>query len=287
MKTAFLFFFLLFCVALSAQEIKLSPPKTPMLLGQQEEVKLEATVPAGQRADWFYVDTLPHFEILQRSKIDTQESGGALLLTQRLFLTSWDSGEWDFPTVMVATVPSSTVPIAVTYTSPWNPQQPYHDIKGIVPTKSSGRDNWWWYVIGAAVVVALFLLFFPADKKDKPVSEIDTNAYKKAMQQLEKLKADGTASSAPKTFYTEAVNIFRAYLKGAKGIQSFSKTTTDLSVQLQSLGLPQAQYNGLVQTLRLSDTVKFAEYRPDTEAAADSLAVIQQSITAIEGRHAV
>ena len=172
----------------------------------------------------------------------------------------------------------------VVYTSPWNPNQPYHDIKGIVPVKQPGRSTWWWYVIGLAVLVALFLLFFPEGKKEKAI-ELDRNAYRKAMQQLEKLQKDGIASANVKQYYTDLINIFRGYLKGAKGIQSFSKTTDDLNIQLQALKIP--EYNQLVQTLRLSDLVKFAQYKPEVNMNQEAFNIIKQSITTIEHQNAV
>ena len=286
MKFFFSFFLLLFVQILWAQEIKLLPSKDALLLGEPMPVKIQTTLAAGGTAGYFYIDSLPHFEVLERSKIDTQETGGALLLTQTITVTSWDSGQWNFPTLITSGVPSKPVPISINYTSPWDPKQPYNDIKGIVPVKNPGRSTWWWYVIGLAVLIALFLLFFPEGKKDKGAVELDKNAYRKAMQQLETLGKEKSADA--KSFHTELINIFRTYLKGAKGIQSFSKTTDDLSIQLQSQKLPSAQYNGLVQTLRLSDLVKFAAYKPTDAMNYESLNIIKQSITTIEqGRHAV
>jgi hypothetical protein len=132
---------------------------------------------------------------------------------------------------------------------------------------------------------SLVLLFFPSGKKEKAAIELDKNAYRKALQELEKLEREKSADA--KSFHTKLINIFRAYLKGAKGIQSFSKTTDDLSIQLQQQKLPSAEYNHLVQTLRLSDLVKFAAYRPADEANREALSTIKQSITTIEQHHAV
>ena len=119
---------------------------------------------------------------------------------------------------------------------------------------------------------------------DKEV-ELDKKAYHKAMESLARLEKENPVDA--KVFYTELVNIFRTYLKGAKDIQSFSKTTDDLSIQLQSQKLPAADYNALVQTLRLSDLVKFAAYRPDNSMNQQSLSIIKQSITTIEQAHVV
>jgi hypothetical protein len=287
MKTSFTFCFLLFSTFLLAQEVHFSFDKRKILLGEQMQVKIKAVVAGGQNSELFLLDTLPHFEILAQSKTDTSVVGGSLQLSQILTITSWDSGRWSLPTIITNGIPSKPITIDVGYTTPWNPQQPYNDIKGIVPVKHPGKSSWWWYVIGAAVLLALFLLFFPDSKKEKSQTEIDSNAFKKAMQQLDKLQKDGAASVNVKQYYTELITIFRGYLKGAKGIQSFSKTTDDLSIQLQSLKLPSSEYNELLQTLRLSDLVKFAQYNPDGRINIDALNTIKQSITIIEQHHAV
>ena len=287
MRTLFTFCFSLFAFFLSAQEVKFSFDKTNILLGEPIKMTIEAVLGAGQNSDLFSIDTLPHFEVLDQSKIDTAMQGGSLRLKQLVIITSWDSGSWQLPGVIRDGKAMQPVAIEVNYTSPWDPKQPYHDIKGIAPVKNPGRSTWWWYVIGLAVLIALFLLFFPEGKKDKTVSELDAAAYKKAMQALDKLQKEGMVSGNEKPYYTELVNIFRTYLKGAKGIQSFSKTTDDLSIQLQALKMPQADYNNLVQTLRLSDLVKFAQYKPDGTVNINAFNTIKESINTIEHLNAV
>lgn len=285
MKVFFAFCLLLIANWLPAQVIHLTYDKQRILLGEQIGVSVKAFVDKGKTVEDFPLDTLPHLEVLESSKVDTAVVGNTLQLSQKLLVTSWDSGKWNVPTVIAGGLPSKPIAIEVAYTSPWDPNQPYHDIKGIVPIKNPGRSTWWWYVIGLAVLVALFLLFFPEGKKEQGVVELDKSAYKKALQQLEKLQKEKPVDS--KLYYTELIDIFRNYLKGAKGIQSFSKTTDDLSIQLQSQKLPSADYNQLVQTLRLSDLAKFAAYRPDERLNREALNTIQQSITTIEHGNAV
>lgn len=285
--TVALLFFTLFPFFLSAQEVRFSFDKTNILLGEPIKMTIEAVIGSGQNSDLFSIDTLPHFEVLDQSRVDTNMQAGSLRLKQVVVITSWDSGTWQLPAVIRDGKAMQPVAIEVSYTHPWDPKQPYHDIKGIAPVKNPGRSTWWWYVIGLAVLIALFLLFFPEGKKDKSDSDLDAHAYKKAMQALEKLQKENLASVSVKQYYTELVNIFRTYLKGAKGIQSFSKTTDDLSIQLQSQKMAQADYNNLVQTLRLSDLVKFAEYRPDGIVNKDAFNTIKESINTIERPNAV
>lgn len=287
MKSTLLFCLLLIANFLPAQEVKFSFDKTNILLGEPIKMTIDAVIGAGQNSDLFSIDTLPHFEVLNQGKIDTSMESGGLRLKQLVVITSWDSGSWQLPATIRNGQATQPVTIEVRYTSPWDPRQPYHDIKGIAPVKAPGRSTWWWYVIGLAVLIALFLLFFPEEKKEKGTVKLDSNAYKKAMQALENLEKQEVASSNPKLYYTELINIFKTYLKGAKGMQSFSKTTDDLSIQLQSLKMPQADYTNLVQRLRLSDLVKFAQYIPDRQVNVDALHTIKESINTIEGRNAV
>lgn len=276
-------FFLAHC--LQAQVVNLSYDKQRILLGEQVGVTVKAFMDTGTTLALLPIDTLPHLEVLETSKIDTTVVGETLQLSQTLIVTSWDSGRWNIPTVIANGNPTKTVALEVAFTSPWNPAQPYHDIKGIVPVEKPGHTTWWWYLIGLAVLIALFLLFFPKGKGDRKEVELDKKAYRKAMESLAQLEKENPAEA--KVFYTELINIFRTYLKGAKGIQSFSKTTDDLSIQLQSQKLAPADYNALVQTLRLSDLTKFAAYRPDNGMNSQSLSIIKQSITTIDQDHVV
>ncbi|HEV7332202.1 MAG TPA: hypothetical protein VGN63_14290 [Flavisolibacter sp.] len=285
MKLVFAFCLLFLSLTLPAQVVNLSYDKQRILLGEQIGVTVKAFVDKGATLTSFPIDTLPHLEVLEESRIDTTMVGETMQLSQTLIVTSWDSGRWNIPTVIANGNPTRTVSLDVAFTSPWNPNQPYHDIKGIVPVENPGHSTWWWYLVGLAVLIALFLLFFPKGKGEKKEVELDKKAYRKAMEELARLEKESPADA--KVFYTELVNIFRTYLKGAKGIQSFSKTTDDLSIQLQSQKLPSADYNALVQTLRLSDLAKFAAYRPDNGMSKQSLSIIKQSITTIEQAHAV
>src|SRR5439155_16039129 len=102
--------------------------------------------------------------------------------------------------------------------------------------------------------------FRKGKKKPKTAFVPDEGAYKSALKKLEQLRKKEVTSD--KLFYTELVNVFREYLHRRKNIQSFSKTTDDLAVQVKQLEMPVQEYNSLLQTLRLSDLVKFARFEP-------------------------
>ena len=174
MRIVFVFCLLLIAHCLTAQVVNLSYDKQRILLGEQLGVTVKAFVDKGATLASFPIDTLPHLEVLETSKVDTTVLGETLQLSQTLIVTSWDSGRWNLPTVIADGNPTKTVALEVAFTSPWNPAQPYHDIKGIAPVEKPGRSTWWWYLVGLAVLIALFLLFFPKGKGDKKEVELLT-----------------------------------------------------------------------------------------------------------------
>jgi hypothetical protein len=164
---------------------------------------------------------------------------------------------------------------------PFDTTQPYHDIHDILEIKKPGETTWYWYLIGLLILILLFLLFFPKGKpKSKGEFVSDEGAYKRALKKLDVLNKRNDVDS--KAFYTELIQIFREYLHKRKNIYSFSKTTDDLAIQIEKLNLSRDQYHELLQTLRLSDLVKYAKYQPTREENQTSINDIKQGIIDIE-----
>lgn len=276
--------FLLISLSALGQKVTVSASsdKNQIVIGEQIRLTLEAVVPRAEVIDWPRIDSIPHFEVLDAAKLDSQLSGEELILKQTLTLTSWDSGRWQIPSFAI-TRASRTKPIVVDVGySPFDRNQPYHDIKDIINVDRPGESYWYWYLIGAVLLIVFFLLLFPPKKKQPQVATFvpDEGIYKQSLNRLDKLR--GAADGDPKPFHTELVDIFREYLFKRKGIQSFSKTTDDLGVQLGQLQLPKTVYQSLLQTLRLSDLVKFARFQPTVEENRTAVDIIKQSITTIE-----
>lgn len=276
--------FLLISLSAFTQKVTVtaSSDKEKIVIGEQIKLTLEAVVPREEVIDWPRIDSIRHFEVLNASKLDSQLSGEELVLRQTLTLTSWDSGRWQIPSFALAGA-QRTKPIVVDvgYT-PFDRNQPYHDIKDIINVKQPGHSYWYWYLIGAVLLIVFFLLLFPPKKKQPETAAFvpDEGIYKQSLTRLDKLR--GTADGDPKVFHTELVDIFREYLLKRKGIQSFSKTTDDLGVQLGQLQMPRTVYGSMLQTLRLSDLVKFARFEPTVEENKTAVDIIKQSITTIE-----
>ncbi len=282
--TPFLFLILIAQTAFGQNTVSVSAAvnKNKMVIGEQVQLKLDAFFPSGVAPSFFEVDSFLHFEILQKAKIDTQSTERGLQLSQYITFTSWDSGTWSIPAFALADnrrIRTQPVAVAVGY-SPMPPDQKYHDVKDILNVQQRPRITWYWYVVGALLLLLLFWLLFPKKKKEAAPVLNTADVYKQTLAQLDALK--GKRDVEGKLYFTELVSIFRNYLQQRKGIQSHSKTTEDISRQLRTLQLPESDYNTLVQTLQLSDFVKFAKYEPLAEEKEEALNTIKKSIVTIE-----
>ena len=270
-------------VAQSKTTVKATIDKSQILIGEPIRLTLEADIPENEAIRFFQFDSLPHFEFLDKQKIDTSNTGRGTVLLQVIQITSFDSGHWVIPSFRLGeNIATDTLPVEVRFSS-FNPEQPYHDIKDIIevtPKEEKKKEKWWQLVAGAALLLILLVLLFR--KKKKPVVQVvkqPVDPYKEAIKQLEKLQEEKPEA---KQYYSRLVDIFREYIAAKKGIHSLQATTNDFVVQLKSLNLPGEQFNDLAQSLRLGDFVKFAKYIPSPEDDKNTFSTIYGSIQHIE-----
>jgi hypothetical protein len=268
-----------------AQRAVATVDKQKILIGEQFHLRLQANFNKGEPLDFFEVDTIPRFDILDRSGIDTSKFNDGVALVQNLTVTSWDSGKIQIAPFSLGRYQTKALAITVAYSpSPFDTTQPYHDIHDIMEVKRPSENTWYWYLIGLLILILLFLLFFPKGKpRAKGEFVSDEGAYKKALRRLDALQKK--QSTDTKVFYTELVQVFREYLHRRKNIYSFSKTTEDLFRQVETLDLDKEQYQHLVQTLMVSDFVKYAKYQASDEERRSSLESIRETIVSIEQSH--
>lgn len=273
---------LLISVAAKTQKIVATADKQKILIGEPLHVRLQANFSNGEPLNFFVVDTIPHFEISDRSAIDTSKLDGGVALIQDLTMTSWDSGKILIPPFFLGKNKTKPLIIDVVYApSPYDTMQPYHDAHDILAVQRPSQTTWYWYLIGTLILVVLFILFFPKSKpKNKGEFFSDEGAYKKAFKKLNALQKQNETNN--KIVYTELIQIFREYLNKRKNMYSFSKTTDDLSVQIEKLNMNKEEYQQLVATLRLSDLVKYAMYHPTSKENQIAFNSIKNSIIAIE-----
>lgn len=270
----------------SAQQktsVKATVDKNKILIGEPIRITLEADIPINEPIHFFAIDTIPHFEITERQKIDSSDRDEGTVLRQIILVTSFDSGHWVIPSFVFAEgLATDSIPVDVVF-SEFNPEQDYHDIKDIIEvTPQKKKDKrWLWYIIGGGALLVILLVVYLLRKKKAapPVAALVIDPYEEAMKHLEKLQQD---KMDRKQYYSAMVDIFRVYVLKRKGIHSLQKTTDDIVVQLKSIPLPKEQFEKLSQALRLSDFVKFAKYVPSAEDDRNAFDIIKNTISGIE-----
>ena len=286
-KILSLFSFLFFAIVSHSQNkiaIKANVDKNHIVIGEQIHFNLEADFPLHEPMRFFLIDSIPHFEILEKKKIDTVDNNGGIKLSQALTLTSFDSGHWVIPPLEMPgdkQLFTDSIPIDVGF-SPFDPKQDYHDIKDVIDVQAQKKkkEDWYWYLVASVVLVAAIIYLLVRKKKKPTVSKAPpVDPFTEAKQELEKLRRENLSA---KLFYTRLVDIFRLYVLRRKEIASLQKTTDDLVVQLRTLKLPENDFNKLAQVLRMSDFVKFAKYEPGDTDRQESFKIIKSSIETIQ-----
>ena len=284
----FSFFFLLSGLVSNAQggaTIKATVDKNKILIGEPVQLTIEVYLSPESVKKSITIDSIYHFEMLQKPVIDTMDTKGGLNLRYTYKITSFDSGHWVIPSfVLSPAVKTDTIPVDVVF-SEFDANQDYHDIKDIIEVAPPKKKPWWWIIAGGILLLTAVAYFLLSKKKTIPVptSVIVIDPYKEALQQLELLQKEKPAS---KIFHTRLIDIFRLYVFRKKGILSLQKTTADLVLQLGKLNFNKEQFDRLSQALRLSDFVKFAKYSPSEEddkfvfnIILDTIKLIEQSVS--------
>ncbi len=284
-KFLFFVFFLFNWLSITAQGqplVKASVSKNQILIGEPFVLTIEASFAPNTAYSFFDIDTIPHFEFLDKPIIDTINKNGNVSIKGVYKLTSFDSGRWEIPSFSFSKsddgIKTELIPIDVVF-APFNANQEYHDIKDVESIPKPAKPFKWWYVIVGALSGALVFYLLKRRKQPLHKSIVAVNAYQQAMEHLQQLR---NSRPATKEYYAGITGVFREYILHKKGIKSLQKTTGDLLVQLQKLGLSNEQYNKLHQTLSLCDFVKFAKFIPTKEDDEMVYTDIISSIKVIE-----
>lgn len=269
--------------------VRATVDRQQIVVGQPVHLALEATVPGNATLVWPILDSLEHFEWLDKGRIDTIARAGEVYYRQNFVVTSFDSGSRAIPVIPFQSgqnlYQTDSIRIEVGY-SKFDPNQDFHDIKDIVDLPNP-YARWIPWIIGMVTVISLGLVIWLVRRKKllkKLVAGVRTSRlspYEDAVRQLKELEKQGFGfadQEAVKAFYTRLSDIQRMYLFREKGIRSLAETSEELIREMRSLPLETAEYDQLAETLRLSDFVKFAKYQPGVADNERSHNVVRAAI---------
>ena len=262
------------------------------MIGEPVELKLEAKVPSGADVKWFPLDSIVHFEFIDKGKIDTSFSGDNRIYHQTIIITSFDSGRWAVPSFPLAIgnkeYLTDSLPISVAYSN-FDAKQDYHDIKDIIEVENTTLRYVNWVVLGLAILSLLAVIYFVRKKVvkpqvaviKKPVSKL--SPLQEALEALNTLQQQGYSEpGGTKIFHTELNDILRSFLYRKTNIATMEKTSGELMMQLNRFNLPTADFTALAQSLRMNDAVKFAKYQPGSSENEQALETIKKSVQQLD-----
>jgi hypothetical protein len=279
----FLFLFTLTTAVLFGQPTSatIKPAKNSILIGDQVNVELTLTVPAGSRVQWpLLTDTLAQgIEILRKTGIDTVSSDNAsFTLKQNLTITSFDSGSYVIHPVVFKYSKKGDTTILVTGTLPVKMDvqtiqtDQKADIKPIKPPLKAPvtfREMLPW--IGLALILlalaGLIYYYLKTRKQVKPVTATRLNSaippHEAAIEALESLRIKKLwQSGRVKEYYSEMTEIIREYIELRYPVRALEMTTGEIQAALRKTDVNATAREKLLQVLTLADLVKFAKEQP-------------------------
>ncbi|MEP7278223.1 MAG: hypothetical protein ABI813_06260 [Bacteroidota bacterium] len=286
---------LLACLGCFAQmdiSVKATINRDKIMIGEPVELKLEAKMPSGTNAQWFPLDSLLHFEFIDKGKIDTINTADIRTCRQTLIITSFDSGRWNLPSLPLTIgnkeYLTDSLPVSVAYSN-FDPKQDYHDIKDIIEVEHTATRYVNWIVLALALLSAGALVYFlrkkitpqqPAAVK-KSLSKL--TPLQEALEAIDELHKRGyTEQLRTKVFHTDLNNILRYYLYRKTLVATMEKTSGELMLQLKQFNLSPTDFTTLAQVLRMNDAVKFAKYQPAGDENEQAIETIRRSIEQLD-----
>ena len=268
--------------------VKATVDRNAILIGEPIELHLEADMPAANKAAWFAIDSIAHFDVIQKADLDSVVSAGTRSLRQNLRITSFDSGMQVIPPFQVMinnqTYYTDSIPVMVSFSN-FDRSRDYHDIKDIIEVENPAVRYIVWILACFTIICTAALIWLLSRKEavnasaDEPVAVAKETAYQEAIRSLEELyKQQLTAKGQSKLYYTRLNDILRIFLWHKMGIDSLEKTNEELILLLQRVPLNRDQFSQLAQVLRMSDFVKFAKYLPKDSDNEQNFKIIQSSV---------
>jgi hypothetical protein len=271
----------------SAVSVKATVNRNQILIGEPVQLTLEVKVPLGTDISWFPQDSIPHFEFVEKGRIDSLLTNDIKSFRQDIMLTSFDSGTRVIPPLPLVvngtTYLTDSAVIEVNF-SKYDPNKDYHDIKDIVDIQNPYAKYIPWMVAGITLLSLALVVYFVRKRKveqtvvkEQVFSKL--SPYEEALKSLAELKKQKLAENGQvKLYYTRLNDILRLFMLRKLQVASMVKTNDELIMQLRQLNISKEQFSQLAQALRMSDFVKFAKYLPDEKNNEENFSIIQSSV---------
>ncbi|WP_047450623.1 hypothetical protein [Alistipes sp. ZOR0009] len=279
--TTFAATFLLFIAGASAQDFKVHLDSSKILIGSQTALKVEVLLKEGKKVRFPNLpDTLqPGLEVVAQFATDTSKAeNGAILLTKRYILTSFDSGSYVIPRIPILyfngsnvdTLLTQPISLKVNTVAVDSTKRPLYGIKANIKAPYTFEE------IAIAIIAILLLIgaivgivMYFRKNKEQPIftfkKKIVEPAHVKAFKELEQLQRKKLWQNGHvKEYFSELTDILRKYLEERMNINAMEMTSFEIMASLKGAGYSnKVLFERLMSTMNTSDLVKFAKYTSD------------------------
>lgn len=271
--------------------------KESIVIGEPFKYKAELIFPMNSyRVNWLSIpDSVAHFEVVERQKIDTVESNGLVKIQQYITFTSFDSGIRTIPPFAVSLVPvtnsgtvalfTDSVRINVSF-SPMDSTKTFHDIKTIIDVKDRW-PLWMWIAAGLSALLLVFLVYYLIrnlrKKKPKNVFSSRLSPLDEAVQMLNELQSEQLLTKGEvKLFHSRLGGIFKRYISRKMNVDLLTFTSGDLLLKLNEWHIEKELIGIAANNIRMADAVKFAKYIPGIAESNDAFLHTRQVVEQID-----
>lgn len=273
-----------------------------VLIGDHIQYTLFIGMPRGATVNQIGLDAFAQaegFEVINMGRLDTVPTEADVLLTQKIILTSFDSGSYYLPEIPVTiqqggqteTLRTNQIPIKVNTLPVSADTTALQPIKPIIEEPLNLQDVAP-YLGGILGLVAIILLArWWWIRRNRPPKEAappppPRPAHEIALEKLDTLgQGKWLDQEAYKAFQSELTYILREYLEGRFDIRAMEHTTTEIIRQMDRVHTERDWRSELEEMLSTADLVKFAKATPPRSFHENALETVRQFVEATRPRN--
>ena len=255
-------------------------------VGQHFDYQLTLTVPKDCFVEWTqFDDTLnKSIEVISAGEVKSTpiNNGNDVMMTQKLTLTSFDTGLVQIPEIGLTyrnskddslnfTIFTNKQDIYVS-TIAVDTTQAFRPIKDVMRQGITVKETIPWITVAIVLAGMVFLfIYLTKHKKKRDVAVVEKKQPKipaivTARARLEDMRQkESWNNGTPKTYYTELTDIVREYLEGQFHIDAVEMTTDEIKAAVSSINIGERVSSKLFDVLGTADFVKFAKATPTKE----------------------
>jgi hypothetical protein len=271
---------LLWPILAQAQVPSASLDTAVLRIGEQVELLLSIDLPTDAPAgmvNWpVFGDTLINqLEVVRKGPVDSVQDAAGLHLTQRIFLTSFDTGHWAIPpfTFVVSGSPQETRPLLIEVRSValddpmvQRPAKTIYEVPFSIGYWIRAHLVELLAGLGALVLIIAGLFYLTRKRKTVPAPVVEAPmepVHLRTLRSLRELDASRLWQQGEhKAYHSRITDLLRSYIEERYQVPAMESSTDELLQELGVSPMNNEQRTHLENMLRLADLVKFAKAKP-------------------------